>query len=55
MDELGDLLFTVVNLARFYELSPEQAMIQANEKFKRRFQYIESSVKKGKGTFHFIS
>ncbi|MEI4771509.1 nucleoside triphosphate pyrophosphohydrolase [Psychrobacillus sp. FJAT-51614] len=50
-DELGDVLFTIVNLARFYGLSPEQAMMQANEKFKRRFQYIESSVKKGKGDF----
>ena len=47
VDELGDLLFTIVNLARFYGLSPEQAMMQANEKFKRRFQYVESSVKKG--------
>ena len=32
VDELGDVLFTIVNLARFYGLSPEQAMIQANEK-----------------------
>jgi tetrapyrrole methylase family protein/MazG family protein len=51
VDELGDILFTVVNLARFYGLSPEQAMIHANEKFKRRFQFIESCVKKGKGNF----
>ncbi|WP_144513538.1 nucleoside triphosphate pyrophosphohydrolase [Bacillus sp. FJAT-22090] len=51
VDELGDVLFTIVNLARFYGLSPEQAMIQANEKFKRRFQFIESSVKNGKGSF----
>lgn len=51
VDELGDVLFTIVNLARFYGLSPEQAMMQANEKFKRRFQFIESSVKKGKGNF----
>lgn len=51
VDELGDVLFTIVNLARFYGLSPEQAMMQANEKFKRRFQFIESSVKKGKGDF----
>ncbi|MFJ8066757.1 nucleoside triphosphate pyrophosphohydrolase [Psychrobacillus sp. NPDC096426] len=51
VDELGDVLFTIVNLARFYGLSPEQAMIQANEKFKRRFQFIESSVKNGKGNF----
>lgn len=51
VDELGDLLFTVVNLARFYGLSPELAMIQANEKFKRRFQFIELRVKEGKGDF----
>src|SRR5690606_24694873 len=29
LDELGDVLFTLVNLARFYGLSPEQAMVQA--------------------------
>lgn len=51
VDELGDLLFTIVNLARFYHLSPEQAMIQANKKFKSRFQFIEQSVKNGKGEF----
>lgn len=50
-DELGDVLFTLVNLARFYGLSPEQAIMQANEKFKKRFQYIELSVKKGRGDF----
>ncbi|MEK4484045.1 nucleoside triphosphate pyrophosphohydrolase [Psychrobacillus sp. FSL H8-0484] len=51
VDELGDLLFTVVNLARFYGLSPELAMMQANEKFNRRFQFIELRVKEGKGDF----
>jgi len=51
VDELGDLLFTIVNLARFYNLSPEQAMIQANKKFKSRFQFIEESVKREKGDF----
>ena len=51
VDELGDVLFTIVNLARFYHLSPEQAMIQANKKFKNRFQFIEESVKSGKGDF----
>lgn len=51
LDELGDVLFTIVNLARFYGLSPEQAMVQANIKFKKRFQYIESHVKSGKGSF----
>lgn len=55
VDELGDVLFTIVNLARFYSLSPEQAMIQANKKFKSRFQFIEQSVKNGKGDFSYYS
>ncbi|QGM31848.1 nucleoside triphosphate pyrophosphohydrolase [Bacillus sp. N3536] len=50
-DELGDLLFTVVNLARFYGLSPELAMMQANQKFKRRFEYIEKCVNQGRRSF----
>ncbi|MER2006929.1 MAG: nucleoside triphosphate pyrophosphohydrolase [Psychrobacillus sp.] len=50
-DELGDLLFTVVNLARFYGLSPELAMMQANQKFKRRFEYIERCVQQNRGSF----
>lgn len=50
-DELGDLLFTVVNLARFYGLSPELAMMQANQKFKRRFEYIEECVSQDRGSF----
>ncbi|MFC4355805.1 nucleoside triphosphate pyrophosphohydrolase [Chryseomicrobium palamuruense] len=51
LDELGDVLFTLVNLARFLKLSPELAMQQANQKFERRFRYVEASVKKGQGTF----
>lgn len=50
LDEFGDVLFTIVNLARFYKISPEEAMIHTNEKFARRFQYIEQKVKmSGKG------
>ena len=45
LDELGDVLFTIVNIARFYKLSPEEAMIHANEKFARRFAYVEQQVK----------
>lgn len=45
LDEFGDVLFTIVNLARFYKISPEEAMIHTNEKFARRFQYIEQKVK----------
>lgn len=51
LDELGDVLFTLVNLARFLKLSPELAMQQANQKFERRFRHVEASVNKGQGDF----
>ena len=44
MDEFGDVLFALVNIARFYKVSPEEAMLHANEKFARRFNYIEEQV-----------
>jgi MazG family protein len=44
-DELGDLLFVVVNLARFLRVDPEQALRKTNAKFRRRFGYIESRAK----------
>lgn len=50
-DELGDVFFTLVNLSRFLKLSPEEAMAHANEKFKRRFSFVEQSVKDGNGDF----
>lgn len=40
-DELGDLLFSVVNLARFYEIDSELALMRANEKFSTRFKGVE--------------
>jgi MazG family protein len=40
-NELGDMLFTLVNLARFVKLDPEQALRATNAKFRRRFGYIE--------------
>jgi len=42
-DEIGDLLFAVANLARWYKLDPESALRQANARFRRRFAYIEAS------------
>ncbi|MBO0588088.1 nucleoside triphosphate pyrophosphohydrolase [Sporosarcina sp. E16_8] len=51
MDELGDVLFTIVNISRFLKLSPEEAMVHANQKFNRRFSFVEKSVKDGHGKF----
>jgi MazG family protein len=43
-DELGDLLFVLVNLARFVKVDPEQALRRTNAKFRKRFGYIESKL-----------
>ena len=40
-NEIGDLLFVVVNLARFMKVDPEQALRRTNRKFRERFGYIE--------------
>ena len=42
--EVGDLLFTVVNLARFLKVDPEQALRKTNARFRRRFEYVESEI-----------
>tara|TARA_R110002072_G_scaffold112331_2_gene241326 strand:+ start:40399 stop:40869 length:471 start_codon:yes stop_codon:yes gene_type:complete len=48
-DELGDVLFCCMNLARFLKVDPTQALQSTNNKFKRRFGFIESYVlQKGK-------
>ena len=41
MEELGDLLFSVVNVARFLKVDPEEALTFTTDKFIRRFSYIE--------------
>ena len=40
-NEIGDLLFAVVNLARWYKIEPESALREANRRFRLRFGYIE--------------
>jgi len=40
-NEIGDLLFVLVNLARFVKVDPEQALRRTNSKFRERFGYIE--------------
>jgi MazG family protein len=50
-DEIGDLLFTVVNIARFMKVDPEQALRKTNAKFRRRFQHVEQGLEaQGKST-----
>ena len=47
--ELGDFLFSVINAARLYKLNPDNALEMTNQKFIRRFNYVEDhSVKHGK-------
>lgn len=45
-DELGDLLFSIINYARFIEVNPEDALERTNKKFIKRFQYVEENAKK---------
>lgn len=42
-NELGDLLFSVVNIARFLDINPEEALNRSSQKFIDRFSYIENS------------
>ncbi|MBA2876712.1 bifunctional methyltransferase/pyrophosphohydrolase YabN [Thermaerobacillus caldiproteolyticus] len=44
--EFGDLLFALVNIARYYKINPEEALQATNRKFYQRFSYIEEQVKK---------
>lgn len=43
--EFGDLMFSLINVARLYDINPENALERTNLKFIRRFSYIESKAK----------
>ena len=44
--EFGDVLFSMINYARFIDIDPEMALERTNKKFIKRFQYLESESKK---------
>jgi XTP/dITP diphosphohydrolase len=46
-EEFGDILFSLVNYARFQGIDPESALERVNLKFKKRFEYIEANARKG--------
>ena len=43
--EFGDLLFSMINYARFLKINPDTALEQTNQKFTKRFQYLEAKAK----------
>ena len=45
-DELGDVFFSLINYARFEQIDPEAALEKVNQKFKKRFEYIEVNAPK---------
>jgi uncharacterized protein YabN with tetrapyrrole methylase and pyrophosphatase domain len=51
-EEMGDLLFVLVNLSRFLGIHPEEALRKTVEKFTSRFTYIETSLRKAGRALH---
>ncbi|WP_077329962.1 nucleoside triphosphate pyrophosphohydrolase [Virgibacillus siamensis] len=52
IEELGDVLFVLANISRYYKVNPELALNQANRKFRSRFTYIEKQLnEQGKDVF----
>ncbi len=49
VSEFGDMLFSLINYARFVDINPEEALERTNKKFIKRFQYLEAeSARAGK-------
>ena len=53
--EFGDLLFSLINYARFININPEDALEKTNRKFIKRFQYLESKAKENGKQLHDMS
>jgi len=53
--EFGDLLFSLINYARFININPEDALEKTNRKFIKRFQYLESKAKENGRELHDMS
>jgi tetrapyrrole methylase family protein/MazG family protein len=51
-EEIGDLLFVLVNVSRFLQINPEEALKRTLDKFISRFHYIESSLHKEGKSIH---
>jgi tetrapyrrole methylase family protein / MazG family protein len=49
-EEFGDLLFALINVARFWKIDSEQALLKASRKFRQRFAYIEAGLAKQQKT-----
>ena len=48
-DEFGDVMFSLINAARLYHINPDNALERTNQKFIRRFNYVEQhTIKQGK-------
>ncbi len=45
MEEIGDVLFSIVNICRFIKIDPEEALQKSNNKFMNRFKYIENELR----------
>ena len=45
-EEIGDILFTIVNISRFLKIDPSTALTKTNNKFSDRFRYLEAEIKK---------
>lgn len=54
-DEVGDLFFVLVNVARYLSLDPESALRKTNRKFKQRFQYLEERLHASGRDIHNVS